>query len=388
MGWSRFDDKFEGHRKTRALWRRAPAGVGLVSMAITHANAHETDGVIDRLWFEERCLIAQLDPDATIATIIDVGFLEVIDDDTLQIHDFLDYNPSRADLEARRAADAERKKRGREEQEKKRKRRGPGGQDGPSGGSPNGRGPDTGGKPPGVPGPSSGPGPARPGPAQRAATAAAPHADAHEAAGDPPPGGGGGDLPVPMAWAPARQALTRCWPADSIEQHRREICDELRAEGDRDRPAIDWGRLGEQLERLIADGTCQAFTPLEALRFGLGQRRPPFVGDRKHSRPATGGQQPKAVPLPPASPAAAALWPPIIADARARIGDAAWDTWLSVMRPIAVDGDVVTVTCPSHAASWIADRLVPLLEESAARNHVEMRFVRPDHVATDTVASA
>lgn len=377
MGWAKFDDKFDQHRKTRRLWRTAPAAVGLLTMAITYSAAHETDGLIDRDWFEERCTLGGLDEKEMIGALVEVGFLEEVDGDSLQVHDYLDYQPSHEKEQQRRAAEADRKARGRAAQKKGRRAAGPGGHDDPSGGSPAGRGPDGERTPPDVQPESSGPDPTRPDPS-RAATAAAPHADAHEAAGDPPPGGGGGDLPVPMAWAPARTALARCWPGDSIEQHRREICDELRAEGDRDRPAIDWGRLGEQLERLITDGTCQAFTPLEALRFGLGQRRPPFVGDRQHSRrPATTGQ-PRPVALPPEAPAAADLWPAILADARARIGDAAWDTWLSVMRPIAVDGDVVTVTCPSHAASWIAERLVPLLEASADRTGYEMRFVAPN----------
>ncbi|EHN09402.1 Chromosomal replication initiator protein DnaA [Patulibacter medicamentivorans] len=387
MGWAKFDDRFSEHRKTRRLWRTAPAAVGLLTMAITYSAAHETDGVIDRDWFEEHCILAQLDADATIAALVDVGFLEQLDEETLQVHDYLDYQPSREKEQQRRAAEADRKARGRDAQKKGRRGTSPGGHDDPSGGTPAGHDPDRPRTPPDVRPESSGPDPTRPDPS-RAATAAASHADAHEAAGDPPPGGGGGDLPVPMAWAPARQALARCWPSDSIEQHRRGICDELRKEGDRDRPPIDWGRLGEQLEQLIADGTCQAITPLEALRFGLGQRRPPFAGDRRRtSRPATTGQ-PKAVALPAEAAAAAGFWPAILADARARIGDAAWDTWLSVMRPIAVDADVVTVTCPSHAASWIADRLVPTLEAAATRTGYELRFVRPEHVATATAATA
>ncbi|WP_320668511.1 chromosomal replication initiator protein DnaA [Patulibacter defluvii] len=60
-------------------------------------------------------------------------------------------------------------------------------------------------------------------------------------------------------------------------------------------------------------------------------------------------------------------WNAIVADARQRIGDPAWDTWLSVLRPVAAEAHQLHVRAPEHARSWIADRLLPMLSASASR---------------------
>lgn len=60
-------------------------------------------------------------------------------------------------------------------------------------------------------------------------------------------------------------------------------------------------------------------------------------------------------------------WNAIVEDARQRIGDQAWDTWLSVLRPVAADHHELRVRAPEHARSWIADRLLPMLSASATR---------------------
>jgi len=60
-------------------------------------------------------------------------------------------------------------------------------------------------------------------------------------------------------------------------------------------------------------------------------------------------------------------WAAIIADARAQIGDGAWDSWLSVLRPVSTDGHQLWVQAPAHARTWIEARLTPLLSASATR---------------------
>lgn len=60
-------------------------------------------------------------------------------------------------------------------------------------------------------------------------------------------------------------------------------------------------------------------------------------------------------------------WSAIIEDARRHIGDDAWDTWLSVIRPVSADGHQFWVAAPSHARAWISHRLLPLLSASATR---------------------
>ena len=60
-------------------------------------------------------------------------------------------------------------------------------------------------------------------------------------------------------------------------------------------------------------------------------------------------------------------WAAIIDDARAQIGDGAWDSWLAVLRPVSTDGHQLWVQAPAHARTWIEARLVPLLSASASR---------------------
>lgn len=60
-------------------------------------------------------------------------------------------------------------------------------------------------------------------------------------------------------------------------------------------------------------------------------------------------------------------WAAVIDDARRQIGDGAWDSWLSVLRPVSTDGHQLWVQAPPHARTWIDARLVPLLSASATR---------------------
>jgi chromosomal replication initiator protein len=60
-------------------------------------------------------------------------------------------------------------------------------------------------------------------------------------------------------------------------------------------------------------------------------------------------------------------WAAVIDDARRQIGDGAWDSWLSVLRPVSTDGQHLWVQAPPHARTWIEARLVPLLSASATR---------------------
>ncbi len=60
-------------------------------------------------------------------------------------------------------------------------------------------------------------------------------------------------------------------------------------------------------------------------------------------------------------------WSAIIEDARRHIGDDAWDTWLSVIRPVSTDGHQLWIAAPAHARAWITHRLLPLLSASATR---------------------
>jgi hypothetical protein len=80
-------------------------------MAISYAADHETDGAVPA-WFVEGLLPKPKERKLVISTLADLIMLEEAGGD-FAVHDFLDYNPSKADLAARREREAERKRKAR-----------------------------------------------------------------------------------------------------------------------------------------------------------------------------------------------------------------------------------------------------------------------------------
>ncbi|HET6866212.1 MAG TPA: hypothetical protein VFH80_09820 [Solirubrobacteraceae bacterium] len=102
MPYAQFDDRYDDHRKTKRAWRTHPAAVGLHAMAITYCNRHKTDGRLDADWVEEKLALSPLakrQQQATLAALLDLGLFERDGDDYL-VHDFLDWNRSRAQRQA------------------------------------------------------------------------------------------------------------------------------------------------------------------------------------------------------------------------------------------------------------------------------------------------
>lgn len=109
MTWARFDDLYDDNRKVKRAWRRNPRAVGLHAMSITYSSRHETDGVIDLDWLEEK-MPKPAEREATIKTLVECGLYEPIDGERFRVHDYTDFNPSRSDLESKRKRDAARKR--------------------------------------------------------------------------------------------------------------------------------------------------------------------------------------------------------------------------------------------------------------------------------------
>jgi hypothetical protein len=106
MPWGRLDDSFDSHRKVR---RAGLEAIGLHARALSYCAGALTDGHVDPEWLEERAgkrgeKLSELLVTAELWTPNTDGFV---------IHDYLEYNPSRADVLARRAADSKRKAGGR-----------------------------------------------------------------------------------------------------------------------------------------------------------------------------------------------------------------------------------------------------------------------------------
>lgn len=110
MTWLKIDDAFYDHHKIRGLSLSAFA---LHVGGMVLAARLESDGVVTepQLWALARPGLTQ--PGKVVAELEDAGLWRRVPGRNgsvwWEIHDFLLFNPSRAEIEARRAKDAERK---------------------------------------------------------------------------------------------------------------------------------------------------------------------------------------------------------------------------------------------------------------------------------------
>lgn len=95
MSWLKLDDRYPDHPKLQALGDDYDAGLSLDIRGKCYASANLTDGFIpERVFRHEKAMIARL---------VEVGLWHEVDGGYV-IHDFLDYNPSRAEVLAKREA--------------------------------------------------------------------------------------------------------------------------------------------------------------------------------------------------------------------------------------------------------------------------------------------
>lgn len=113
MSWAKFDDRYHDNRKVKRAWRGHPRAVGLHAMAVTYCAMHETDGLVDAEWIEEK-LPAKAERDKVLAVLVDVGLFIAEGGGDYSIHDYLMFNPSKEDAEAQRRKNAERQSRWRD----------------------------------------------------------------------------------------------------------------------------------------------------------------------------------------------------------------------------------------------------------------------------------
>src|SRR5687767_456008 len=115
MPWFALDDGFDTHPKVR---KAGNAAIGLFVRLGVHATKHLTEGHLDGV------IVRDYGTPATVRKLITVGMLHEHGhdcprcpqpaEDSFVIHDYLDYNKSRAQIEAAREAARKRQNRGRE----------------------------------------------------------------------------------------------------------------------------------------------------------------------------------------------------------------------------------------------------------------------------------
>jgi hypothetical protein len=106
MSWAKLDDRFHGNRKVRRAWKRNRASIGLYVLALTYAAQHETDGIVDAEFIED-AMPAARERDAAVQTLIDCELWEAAGDG-YRIHDYLEYQHSAAEADAKREQKAKR----------------------------------------------------------------------------------------------------------------------------------------------------------------------------------------------------------------------------------------------------------------------------------------
>ncbi len=105
MAWGRLDDSFDAHRKVRRAGHEA---TGVHARALAYCAGALTDGHLDPEWLLERVGRKA----EKIGEVLVVAGLWEPNSDGYVIHDYLDYNPSREEVETKRRKDSERKARG------------------------------------------------------------------------------------------------------------------------------------------------------------------------------------------------------------------------------------------------------------------------------------
>lgn len=110
MGWARFDDGYMDHPKVMAA---GPWAELLDRRAIEHCAKYETDGLVSRAALRR---IGRDIPrlQQRVDTLVDVGRWRANETGGWWVHDFLEYNPSRAEKQRQREQGRERVRRHRE----------------------------------------------------------------------------------------------------------------------------------------------------------------------------------------------------------------------------------------------------------------------------------
>lgn len=114
MAWSRFDDLYAQHPKMVALGDFYEVGLALDVAGIGWCNLNRTDGVVPKAQVPRliRCVGMRIGrtvvtPELVADRLVSVGrWLD--EGDAYRIHDYLKYNPSRAQVDAKRQATADR----------------------------------------------------------------------------------------------------------------------------------------------------------------------------------------------------------------------------------------------------------------------------------------
>lgn len=111
MTWTKIDDQLHAHPKVQQAWQTCDASLGLHLLALSYAGAYLTDGHV-----AEAFVKAQIPASArrrkAVEALVAAGLWDQWPDGGWMIHNYLEFNESRAQVETRRRADSGRKRGG------------------------------------------------------------------------------------------------------------------------------------------------------------------------------------------------------------------------------------------------------------------------------------
>jgi hypothetical protein len=104
MTWTKVDDQFHAHPKVQLAWHAHRASIGLHLLALSHSAAYLTDGHVSET-FAKGQIPGAAERRRAVGALVNAGLWERTDSGWM-IHDYLDFNESRAEVLARRSEQA------------------------------------------------------------------------------------------------------------------------------------------------------------------------------------------------------------------------------------------------------------------------------------------
>lgn len=101
MTWCKLDDQLHGHPKVKGAWYRSRASLGLHLMALSYCACYLTDGYVPDEFVQEK-LPARSERSKAVEALVDWELWRSAEGGW-RICDYLDYNPSRQEVEDARA---------------------------------------------------------------------------------------------------------------------------------------------------------------------------------------------------------------------------------------------------------------------------------------------
>lgn len=111
MTWTKIDDQLHAHPKVQQAWQTARASIGLHLLALSHAGAYLTDGRVSEAFVNAQLPVAG-ERRKAVGALVESGLWDAVEGGGWTIHDYLDFNDSRAKVLIRRRSDSGRKGRG------------------------------------------------------------------------------------------------------------------------------------------------------------------------------------------------------------------------------------------------------------------------------------